>query len=198
MPKSLAQLRESTTTGLPRRSQRMCLATGLLAEMQSLTSELAEVLAHPATDEDGPRPPKRLNPIESPRAVEIKARMAELDAELAEHTGELVIQGVDDGEWGRWADAHPPREEGEKGHDRDLRHAYGIVNADDLKADLGRYAVSWNGDPLGEGDWDFIRANAAPGDLKELCQTVVMMHETAVDLPKLRGLWQEGMTSVSD
>lgn len=196
MPKSLAQIRESTNTGLPRRSQRLCLATGLLAEMQSLTVELAEVLSR-SSDPDEPRPPTRLNTPESPRAAEIRTRMAELDAELGEHTGELVIQGVDDGEWGRWADNNPPRDEGQPGYERDLRWAYGICNADALKDDLGRYALTWNGEPLADGDWDVIRERAAPGDLKDLCKTVVMMHETAVDLPKLRELWQEGMTSVN-
>lgn len=199
MPKTLAQIRESENTGGPRRSIRMCLATGLLAEMQSLTTELAEVLSKSGRggDDDEARPPTRLGNPEPPRVAEIQARMAELDDELGEHTGELVIQGIDDGEWGRWVDAHPPREEGERGYDRDARTAFGICNADALKDDLGRYAFSWNGEPLAEGDWDVIRKNAAPGDLKEMCQTVVMMHETAVDLPKLRELWREGMTSVN-
>jgi hypothetical protein len=59
----------------------------------------------------------------------------------------------------------------------DLEVSYGYCNAVALMASLGDYAKSWNGDDLKPGDWDFIEANAASGDLKELCKIVVQMHE---------------------
>lgn len=184
MSKSLAELRQSPATSAPERSYRLCLAAGLVAEVQSLTEELAAIAVPPRTDEDEPAaPPKRMaEGGESPREAEIKQRLRELWDEMEEHTGELRLRAVDSGAWRRWVDAHPARED----NARDARIAYGACNGDDLIDDLATYAHSWNGDPLAEGDWEFIRSKASGGDLQALAQAVVMMHEVAPDLPKLR------------
>jgi hypothetical protein len=183
MSKSLAELRASTRVGLPERTYDLCLAQSLVAEAQSLESEKRDLLlaAETAAEKGEPR---RVGQKPDPRIDEIDARLAALLDEMAEHTGELRLRGVDAGSWRRWTDAHPARESGrdEKGRPIinavDEAVAYGLCDATALLADLGSYVVSWNGDPLGEGDWEFLANRAAPGDLNELCKIVVQLHET--------------------
>lgn len=179
---SLAELRQSPATGLPQRSYELCVATKLLAEMQSLAAELDTL--QPEVDEDGKPvgPPKRMGDRNSIRAREIRARMTVLDAEIGEHTGTLVVEAVEPGKWLLWVNAHPARE----GNQRDLLVGRGVCNSDDLRAELGTYALTWNGDPIQAGDWDFIESKAGGGDLDEIARLVVTMHATAVDIPKLR------------
>lgn len=179
MSKSLAEMRQSPRASLPERAYALCLAQGLVAEAQSLEEERAVLAVEPPpSDPDVPQPPRRMSeapPEPDPRIAEIDGRLEALWGEMREHTGELRLRGVSDGEWRRWVAAHPSREDNK----RDDAAAYGFCNADDLADDLGTYAASWNGDPLGEGDWEFIANRAAPGDVKELCRIVVQMHEVA-------------------
>lgn len=182
MSKSLAELRQSSRVGLPRRSYQLCVSSAVLGEYQSLLAQLEDaeaVAAAQAEGDESKAPPKRAG-AKSP-AAKIRARIAELRDELVEHTGTLILQGITEGEWRLWVDAHPARE----GNDRDNTLAFGCCNADDLLDDLGTFAHSWNDEPLAPGDWDFLKANAAPGDLKALAQLVVTMHESVVDIPKL-------------
>jgi hypothetical protein len=118
---------------------------------------------------------------EGSEVAKIRARLKELAAELEEHTGTLVLQGITEGDWRLWVDEHPARE----GNERDEGIAFGCCNADALIDELGRFAHSWNGDTMAPGDWGFLAANAAPGDIKTLAQLVVTMHESVVDIPKL-------------
>lgn len=173
MSKSLAELRASAHTSLPERAYALCLAQGLVAEAQSLQLE-RDYLAVPAGD-DGEQQgsPKRNGEGPNPRLAEIDARLEELWAEMREHTGELRLRAIPAGEWRRWVDTHPAREDNKV----DESAAYGFCDADALLADLAKYVQSWNGDPLAEGDWEFIANRAAAGDLKELCRVVVQMHE---------------------
>lgn len=183
MSKSLAEMRQSKATSLPERSHRICLASALIAEVQALTEEQAHLEIPRGSDEDEPSgPPQRLGQGEPARAAEIRDRLAELWDEMDEHTGELRLRAIDNGEWRRWVDEHPARE----GNDRDGRVAFGVCNGDDLLDSLGKWAQSWNGEPLAEGDWEFIRAKAAGGDLVAMAHSVVAMQEAEVDLPKLR------------
>ncbi|GHJ59131.1 hypothetical protein NOK12_16490 [Nocardioides sp. OK12] len=175
MSKSLAELRASTRTSLPERSYSLCLAQGLVAEVQALEEEAADLRTQALTadDDEGSKPPRRIGEGRNPRLAEIDARKEELFAEMREHTGELRLRGKTAGEWRRWVDAHPAREKNAV----DEQAAYGMVNASDLADTLGDYAVAWNGADLGEGDWDFIANRAPAGDIKELCRLVVQMHE---------------------
>lgn len=171
MSKTLAELRQSPRVGLPERTYSLCLASKLIGEVRALAIELDEAEAETA--------PRRAG--EASPAAEIRARMAALREEMVEHTGTLTLVGVDEGKWRQWVDDNPAR----KDNDRDRQIALGYCNADALLDNLGTYAHSWNGDPLAAGDWDWIRSQAAPGDLKELGRLVVSMHEMAVDVPKL-------------
>lgn len=182
MSKSLAELRASTRVGLPERTYPLCLAQALVAEAQALENEKRDlILTAEAATENGE--PRRVGERPDPRIGEIDERLAALFDEMTEHTGELRLRGVDAGSWRRWTDAHPARENGRDDKGRpvvnpiDEAIAYGFCDASALLADLGSYVVSWNGDPLGEGDWDFIANRAAPGDLNEICKIIVQLHE---------------------
>lgn len=180
MSMSLDALRASDRTGLPERTYPLCLASALVGEVQSVLTELREAEQVEAARQDSDNPtPRRVG--EPPVTAPIRARLATLRDEMAEHTGTLTLQAVTEGKWRTWVDEHPARE----GNKRDAQIAYGCCNADDLLDDLEQFATKWNEDPIKPGDWDFILANAAPGDVKSLVQLVVVMHETAVDVPKL-------------
>lgn len=180
MPKSLADLRTSQHTSLPERSYSLCLAAGLVAEVQTLLDEL-DTIAVPKGDDDGrpTGPPKRLN---DPRIAKINARLAEVWSEMDEHTGDLRLRAITDGEWRRWVDENPARPE----NARDDDIAYGVCNADALMLNLGKFAHSWNGEPIAEQDWAFIESKAGHADLKQIARAVVTMHEMAADLGKYR------------
>lgn len=182
MSKSLAELRQSPRVGLPERSYRLCLAPKLVAEVQSLLSDLedAQIAAvAQAEGDEGAAKPKRMG--DASPAAKIRARLQELQSELDEHTGSLTLRGWDEGAWRLWVAEHPAR----KDNARDEQLAYGCCNADALIDSLAEFAHAWNGEPLGPGDWEFLRTNAAPGDVKALAQLVVIMHESVVDVPKL-------------
>jgi hypothetical protein len=175
MPKSLAELRASSHAALPERTMELCLSQALVSEVEALDIEkrsLSVETARKDGEESGPKP-RKADPPADPRVAEIDARLEELYDEMREHTGQLVLRATTGGEWRRWVDAHPARVDDKF----DEGVAYGYCNASDLLAALGDYAVSWNGTPLSEGDWEFIENRAAPGDLKVACQTVVQMHE---------------------
>lgn len=182
MSKSLAELRQSSRVGLPTRSYPLCLAPKLAGEVQSLLDELQAAMIREAAQTKGDEsaaPPKRMG--ERLRSAEIRERLAEVQAEAEEHTGTLTLQGLTEGQWRIWCDEHPAREDNK----RDDEIAHGYCNADDLVDNLGLFAHQWNGEDLKAGDWEFIRENAAPAEIKQLASLVVAIHENAVNLPKL-------------
>ncbi|MDP9144206.1 MAG: hypothetical protein M3N43_05860 [Actinomycetota bacterium] len=182
MSKSLAELRTSPRVGLPERTYSLCLASSLVGEIQSLIAELqdAEVLVAAQAEGDGDKAPPRRAGQKSP-ADKIRKRLAELQSEMIEHTGQLGLRGIKNAAWMEWVAENPARE----GNQRDQAYAYGVCDADALMADLGRYAATWSGDPMAPADWEFIEGAAAPADIKGICQLVVAMHEMRLDIPKL-------------
>lgn len=195
MSKSLAELRQSARTSLPERSYEMCLSQALVAETQALEQEKQNlgIAAQRRNDDGEPAgPARKLGEGSSPRITEINARLETLYDEMREHTGQLLLRGVTAGEWRRWADAHPPREDGRDDRGRpvtlavDEQIALGYCDASALMGTLGTYAAEWNGKPLETGDWDWLEEHAAPGDLKAIAQVIVVMHEGpgAKPLPK--------------
>jgi hypothetical protein len=199
MPKTLADLRAAKTTSRPERAYTACLAQHLVAEVGSLTDELASVEARSRRsddDEDDAGPKKRL--AGPPRVEEIKARLAEILDEMAEHEGELRIRAVEDGEWRRWTNEHPARDEDEPGHQRDQTVAYGYCNADDLIDDLATYAHSWNGEELTGDDWSLISDRLSPADKKQIASLVVSMHESDVSIPKWRSALSANLANGRD
>lgn len=196
MAKSLADLRSTPPTERPQRSVGpICLRPDLVARVQALTAELDEL--------PEPEPPRQRKmseakapePPQHPRAVEIRAELDALLAEMAEHEGEMVVRAtLTDGEWRRWVDAHPPRPEGESGHDRDFRATGGICNADALIDVLGSFAHAWNGEELDEGDWAAVfEPVILSGDKVELARAVVTMYEGRTDFRQWRSVLSAGL-----
>lgn len=186
MPKSLAELRQSSRTSLPERTYEMCLAQALVAETQALEQEKRELgiaSRRTSTDDDTLAPPRKMGQPSSPRIVEIDARLESLYDEMREHTGQLLLRGVTSGQWRRWVSENPPREDGRDDNSRpvtlaiDEQVALGYCDSAALMNNLGKYAAEWNGTPLEPGDWDWLEEHAAPGDLKAIAQVIVVMHE---------------------
>lgn len=191
MPKTLAEMRAAGVVRRPRQSLSLCLAPDLVAKAQVLLRQRLDIDPEYGIDPEDrvDQGPRRINDPKTVRLREINDQLASLDAEMAEHTGELTLQAIDPGEWRRWCDQNPPRDASKKAESlRDNHVAGGYCNADALLADLRKYAVEFNGEQIGDDDWEFIAANAAAGDLKEAARTVVAMHEQDVDLGKWRTL----------
>jgi hypothetical protein len=171
--------------GLPERAYSLCLRRDLLAEVDSVTERLRDVMVADASVDPESLPPPRLGaPGVSEQEQEVRARLAALYDEMDDSTGELRLRAIRDGDWRQWVNAHPPREEDK----RDEQVAYGICNADDLANDLGRWVVSWDDETLAADDWsDHLAPLCSGGDLKALVTIVLQMQE-AVDDPKLRRL----------
>lgn len=182
MPKSLADLRAKPPASRPERSLTLCLAPHLVAEVQPLTEELTKVTTAEASQ------PRRQGEGPSERVAELRSRINALLDEMAEFEGELRVSAViSDGDWRRWSDANPAREKGEPGHDRDQRATGGYVNTDALIERLGDFAVSWNGDPLQEGDWARIfEGSTAEAEKETVAQAIVALYESRLDFPRLR------------
>lgn len=186
MSKSLAELRQSSRTSLPERTYELCLAQALVAEVQSLRDELdaLEISISRKDDEGEPRSDRKLSEGPPPRIAEIKARLAALYDEMREHTGTVLLRGATAGEWRRWCDDNPVREDGRDARGRpiplaiDESVAYGYCDASALMSRLGDFVVAWNGQPLGTGDWQWLEEKAPPGDIKEMARWVVQMHES--------------------
>lgn len=191
MTKTLAELRANPPKSRPERSVTLCLAPHLVAEVQALSDELAAIpLASRVDNEEREGPPARVGQGEHPRVTEIKARLAELVDEMAEHEGELRLRATSDGEWRRWVNAHPARDEKEPGHKRDQEVTFGFCDADALIDDLETYAFSWNGEPLVDGDWAMLTENIGGPDLKQIATSVVAMHESRLDFRQ----WRNGLS----
>lgn len=187
MPKSLADLRASSAVGLAERSFRLCLAPRLLAKIEELDEQFHA--AHGA--EEGR--PTRMVDGES-EALRLAREIDEVRAEMAEHTGTLLLRAREAGDWRQWCLDNPAREDNK----RDRRMGFDLCNFDALLDDLGRYAVEWNGEPLGDGDWEFIRSKTSAGSLDQIAQTVLAMHESAVDVPKSRLDWLRAQQTGDD
>lgn len=189
---TLAELRAGRPIRRPERTRTICTTPDLVSEVMALTAELDQIPAAPRRrhdSDDGDTPPSRMGDGEHPRADEIRRQLADLLATMAAGEGELTVRAIEDGEWIRWVQAHPARskEDDPQGYARDIEVAAGYCNADDLIEDLGMWAYSWDGDPLGEGDWDLLAATIARPDKKELARDVVGMHEKmGSGLPKWR------------
>jgi hypothetical protein len=197
MAKSLAELRSAPPTERRTGSVRLCLRPDLVSRVQELTGELAEL-----SEPEFTRPRKMMEsaPPEHPRAIEIKGELDGVLAEIEDHEGEVVVRAnLDDGEWRRWVDAHPPRPEGEPGHDRDRRITGGLANADALIDTLGTFAYTWNSEPLAEGDWASVfEPVVSTGDKAEMARTVVTLYEGRTDFRQWRSALSTGLRKLGD
>lgn len=200
MSMSLADLRrqKDQPASRPTRVVRACLDQSLLADIQRLSEEKRVLLLEtPTVDEDGEQagPPQRTGGSRhGARLAAIDDELEPLYQRLRDTEGEILLRATDGGSWLRWKDAHPARE----GNEVDDRLAYGLANATELLEDLGKYAVSWNGDDFGPGEWDWFSQKVAPADLGACITAVVEMHESRVSAPKSRSTSSDLPTSATD
>lgn len=211
MSDALARLLASPTTSRPERDVDICLAQGIPAQIGALgqkATELADELAElqaaapgaPGADANAGQSPRKMAQGLDPRITEIEAERDQTKAEIRrlsdimrEHTGKLTVaKTISQGEWRRWADANPAREDGRDDHGRPVLNGYdllvtrGYCNATALLERLGDFATEWDGEPLAKGQWDALVATAHPGDLKAAAGEVVKIYEGdgAKALPK--------------
>lgn len=193
MTRSLAELRADKPKSRPERSKSLFLAPDLMAEFEALTRDLDAVVV------DASAGPRRKGQGESPDAVAIRKRMADLLEQMADHEGEIRLRAnLTDGEWRRWCNAHPAREEGVAGYERDQRVTFGFCNADDLLDELGAYVHEWNGEPMSPTDWtDILEPVVSTADKASLATAVITMYEQPLDFPSLRNGWQASLTKLN-
>lgn len=189
MAKTLADLRADKPRSRPERVIPLCLAPHLVAEVQTLLEELealpAAIARGQEAGEDGP--PPRMSDGEDPRGQVIRARLAEVLADMEQYEGLLRLRATPaDGDWRLWVNEHPARGEDKPSErQRDLEITRGYCNADDLIDDLAKYAYQWGDDLLEEGDWESLfEPNISGPDKKQLAQAVVAMYEVVDNVPK--------------
>lgn len=191
MPKSLADLRARPVTERNQRAVPVCLKPELLAELQALSGRLDAFTiagAAAADDENRQGPPLRQGQSEAPEAAEVRAEIARVLEDMADHEGEVRLRAsLSDGEWRQWVDNHPPRPEGSKGHQRDMRWASGFCNVDALVDDLGKFAHSYNDEPLGDDGWtEVLDPRLGLADKSQMASAVVSMYERVADFRQWR------------
>lgn len=223
MPKSLADLKSSPDVGLPERTVKVCVSAKLAGELEEADRALFEAQAaleaaqnqlRAAQGEaqeraEGVRP--KLRSGETPPTVALEKEVATLEkkagqaakhsdgirARMDEASVALLLRGKPGGEWRLWASKHPARDEGEPGHDFDLRWAAGFCDLDALIADLHTFVARYNDEEPSEEWAEFVAANGVPADLRTAASVVVGMHEQGVDLGKSRGDWRRDRMSAS-
>lgn len=185
MSLSIEQMRSGGGNRRGTDALELCLAQHLVARVKALQFERAALVVEIERTEDGEKPSslKLGQGANPPRVEEIDAELGSLYDEMREHTGVLTLEAEPSGEWIRWRDAHPARQNGEDAQGRPLINpidqtvTWGWCDSSALLSRLGDFAAEWNGEPLKPGEWDWIVDNAVPGDLKEACQRVVALHE---------------------
>jgi hypothetical protein len=165
-----------------------------------LTEELTALMMQSfrtEVDDDAPsdKPKRKMGQgAEDPRVAEIQAELESLNDVMLEHTGRVTVaKTISQGDWRRWADANPPREEGRDAKGRPMISAFDIAvtggscNGSALLERLGDFVTEWNGEPLSEGQWDWLREQMPAGDQKEAARWVVSFYEVegAKAAPKL-------------
>lgn len=180
------------------------------AELEVEAEQIRRQATRADADEDAvKRTRKAGQKARPPRLDEIDAELAALRDEAAglydkirESEGELLLQAISGGEWEQWKAEHPPRVVGHHETTRtvdkttettkggpiydpndQLATQYGLIpvcNATDLRGDLGRFVVSWEGEEFGEGEWDtWSEGQVASGDLRALAYDVMELQEQA-------------------
>lgn len=168
----------------PKSTHTVTLVTGqhLLDEQKRLSEELTDIMVRATrTDENGERvgPPRKASERDlPPRAAEIRTEVAALYEQLSEHQGEVtLVADMSDGEWLRWKDEHPPRED----NTADERIGWGYCNTSDLYAELGRFVAQWEGEDVAPGAWDeWLAAQITFADKRDLVHAIVELYETKV------------------
>lgn len=226
MPKNLSELKSSPDVGLPEKPHKICVSGKLVAELEAADAELYAAEAELDTARadlrtqrqraerrrDGEEP--RLRSGETSPVDAAEQRVAELEAKAQEaaekadairermedHTVVLHLRAKPSGEWRQWVMRFPARDEDADpaGAQRDKRWAGAFCNIDALVNDAGMFVTAYGDEAASDDSWEFVRNNAAPGDLTRLASMLVAMHEQVVDLGKSRVTWRNGRTSDAD
>lgn len=192
---TLAELRARTgPVPLPKATRTVTLVEGqhLLDESQRLEEERVDLLiqverdAEKTADDGRDRTQKagqKPEPTQPPRLDEIRAEQRALAERIAEFQGVLGLTGISGGEWQRFKDENPARED----NDADQRLAGGTCNTSVLFSALGRFVTSWNDEALGDGDWDaWLAERICYADRRDLVTAVVELHESRLPrIPKV-------------
>lgn len=192
---TLAELRaQSGPMPLPRAERTVTLIEGqhLLADAQRLAEERDDLLAAGRnTDDDGnpTGPPQKAGQgakesrARIKRLEEIPSEMAAIVARLGDFQGEVGLTGLTGGDWQRFKDDNPPREDNKA----DVVYARGHCNATAVFEALGRFVKTWDGEAVTQADWDgWLAERITYADRRELITEVVMLHEQGMNrAPKL-------------
>lgn len=179
---TLAELRAMPADDRPETTTTVTLIKGqhLLKEERRLVDEYNDLLIQAerrAEDQrEGRAAPRKVGEGggNADRLAELKDAIAAIRDRLAEFQGEVDSRGFGPGEWQRYKDDHPARENNRD----DKMAAKGCCNATDLLNDLGQFASAWNGEPLADGDWDGgLVDKIMPGDLAQMVRDIVDMHQ---------------------
>ena len=198
MSYALSRLQASGVSTRVERTIGVCLAQGVVKQVEVLSAELSDLefaafRAADADDKPDDAPVRKMAQGADPRIDEIKAELERLSDVMRENTGRLTLANtIPQGDWRRWADDHPARSEGrdENGFPLvdpyDIAVAAGYCHATALLDRLGDFVTEWEGEPLAPGQWEWLRENMHPGDLKAAARRVVEIYEGegAKALPK--------------
>jgi hypothetical protein len=184
-------MRASGKVQQPTTTRTICLSSDLderyraqRAELEKALAELEKAKAKPGRAGGNPH-------VLKAREV-VAERSAALDAtaeEMAAFEVDVVIRRQPAGDWNRWAELHPPREQepDEQGRRalmiRDAMHG-GRCDFDALVADLGEWVVELNGQPATADEWDWLAETAPAASLDDLADDVLALHGERVSLPK--------------
>lgn len=212
---TLAELRaQSGPQPLPRTTKVVTLVEGqhLLAESEALSEEIVDLSREEArlrsevnrTDAEGEKsgPPRksgegastvrRLEEVKA-RIEEIKERLPLIADDLAGFQGEVGLVGLSGGDWQRFKDENPPREDMDEDGNRlmnrqDVAFASALCNSSALFRALGKFVKTWDGETVTVDDWDeWLSERIAYADRRDLITAVVKMHEQgAPRSPKFR------------
>lgn len=197
MAKKLAELR-SEGPARPERSLVVVVGEGVrhVAAIMQMQDQLEAAVTRMTTD-GGPRKMSEGVPGE---VTELRDKIAAEATAMGEYEGTLLIRATrPDGDWRRWCNEHPPRAVDTPGRDRDVEltgwsdgsRSVARCNADALLLDLDTYVVEWEGEPLGEGDFD--RLGISGPDQKQIARLVVDMYENeAMSIP----FWRRSLSGM--
>lgn len=199
---SLADLRARASLPMPTTVQRITTDQDLIATAERLEFEEAELKEQIAAlrqkvtraDEDGNKtgPPRKsgeggdipaqIEALEAQVRDIVEAKLPDVYRRITESEDDLVLQAIPGGEWQRWKDEHPPREDNK----HDARFGWGLLNFTDLMADLHLFAKSWGGDALTAEDWKMLADKViSPGDLRDCATAVIELQErSGLRIPK--------------
>lgn len=181
MSKTLAEILAEPKTERPRLTQEFEVYAGKglehYAEIQRLTLEHDRLL------EASEGRPAKMGAGLPPEVAAIREQLLQRTAAAADYKGTVVLANtLTEGEWIQWRIDHPAREKGRGGYREDMAITLGWCDSDALIADLDTYAVSWNGEPLGKGNFDALGIDRL--DKKVMARTVIGWYEVRDDDPK--------------